>query len=298
MLENSNNQRQTANMFSYKWHQVHSYRDSGLRNLWGNWLKEKYLTGNQQLLEEIFDSDKVRMLDAGCGAGISSLLLFGDYLRKADYIGVDISDSIELAKIEFNELDLQGTFIQSDLFELDKEFVNFDLIFSEGVLHHTPSVERGIKFLAERLSKDGFLLFYVYKKKAPIREWTDDFIRNQVSDLEPDQAWEALEGLTEFGISLGELNAQIEVKKDLPILGIVAGKYDLQRLFYYVFMKAFYSPDLSFEEMHHVNYDWYSPKYCWRHTPEDIESFCINSGLTVKQLHVDDSGISVVAKKL
>lgn len=291
-------QQQTARAFSFKWQQIDSYKESGLRDIWGNWLREKYLTGNQRLLEEIFCSDKIKMLDAGCGAGISSLLLFGDYLRKSDFVGVDISDSVEIAKNEFDRRKIKSTFLQSDLFELGEEFNNFDLIFSEGVLHHTPSVQSGINFLAGRLVKNGFLMFYVYKKKAPIREWTDDFIRSKITDLEPEEVWRVLESLTEFGIALGELEVNIEIKRDVPLLGITAGKYDLQRFFYYTFLKTFYNPTLSFEEMQHVNYDWFAPKYCWRHTPEEIEFFCIQSGLSILHKFVDSSGIAIVARKI
>lgn len=292
------NQNQTASTFSFKWDQTFSYNDGGLRVLWESWLKEKYLGWNVGLLNDIFYRDKIDMLDAGCGAGISSLLLFGDYLKKANYLGVDISNSVEKAKMEFLRRSYNGQFLQTDLFQLEDRFNSYDLIFSEGVLHHTPSVRDGIQFLASRLTKNGFFLFYVYKKKAPIREWTDDFIRSQIADLQPDQAWKALESLTELGISLGDLNVKIEIKRDVPLLGISAGEYNLQRFFYYIFLKAFYNPSLTFAEMQHVNYDWFAPKYCWRHTPEEIEEFCSESGLNILHKFVDDSGISVVAKKM
>ena len=46
-----------------------------------------------------------------------------------------------------------------------------DLIFSEGVLHHTDSTERSIHYLAAKLKTGGRFLFYVYARKAVIRRW-------------------------------------------------------------------------------------------------------------------------------
>jgi arsenite methyltransferase len=173
----------------------------------------------------------------------------------------------------------------------------FDIIFSEGVLHHTDSVEQSIKALSQRLNKGGKFLFYVYVKKAPIREYTDDLIRDFLAPLGNEEAWQALEALTKLGKTLGELNIEIDVEEDIPYLGIEKGRYNLQRLFYYKICKAYYRPDYNIDEMNHINFDWFRPQNCYRHSPEEVQVFCSKAGLVMERLHVSESGITVIAVK-
>ena len=46
---------------------------------------------------------------------------------------------------------------------------------------------------------------YVYKKKSPIREFSDDFIREKIQNSSFQEAWDQLLPLTKLGKSLGEL---------------------------------------------------------------------------------------------
>ena len=171
------------------------------------------------------------------------------------------------------------------------------MIFSEGVLHHTDSVEKAIGQLAQRLKEGGKFLFYVYVKKAPIREFTDDHVRAAISSMDNDDAWKALESLTRLGKTLGDLNIEIQIDEAIPFLGIEKGKHNLQRLFYYKICKAYYRPDYSIDEMNHINFDWFRPQNCFRHTPEEVDAFCTRAGLTIERLHVEESGITVIATK-
>ena len=125
-------------------------------------------------------------------------MLFGERLREHDFIGVDISNSVDVAKERFREKQIPGQFIQSDLNSVPLEDGSIDLIFSESVLHHTDSVEAAIFNLSKLLKKGGKFMFYVYIKKAPIREYTDDFIREYISEMDNAESWEALKPLILF----------------------------------------------------------------------------------------------------
>ena len=70
------------------------------------------------------------------------------------------------------------------------------------------------------LAPGGELMFYVYRRKAPIREFTDDYVRERIAGLSPDEAWEALRPLTRLGQALAELEIEVEVPEDVPLLGI------------------------------------------------------------------------------
>jgi len=251
----SEEQEQTGKCFDFKWSQRATYESDRMKDLGQKWLFERYCSGDRSKLSEWLDGGRKVILDAGCGSGHSALLFFGELLKEHDYLGVDISPAVDIAKIRFQEMGYPGDFIQMSILDLPVPDRCLDFIFCEGVLHHTDSVEEGIKYLAKKLKTGGRFLFYVYAKKAVIREFTDDHIRSCIKDMDDREAWKALEPLTRLGIALGEMNAQFDVPEDIPFLGIKKGKIDLQRFFYWKICKMFYSPELTMEEMNHINFE-------------------------------------------
>jgi SAM-dependent methyltransferase len=173
----------------------------------------------------------------------------------------------------------------------------FDVIFSEGVIHHTTKPFETFKNLVSHLNKNGLICFYVYKKKAPVREFVDDFIRNKIKDLPEDEAWKKIMPLTKFGKALGDLNIEINIEEDIELLEIPKGKYNLQRLLYYYFMKMYYVEDFNLEELNHINFDWYSPINCYRFEPREIKNWLKECNLIEKRFRVEPSGITVIAEK-
>ena len=115
--------------------------------------------------------------------------------------------------------------------------------------------------------------------------------------MAPQKAWEAMKPLTELGIALGKIEGEIDIPETIDLLGIPAGRTSIQRLFYWHVAKAFFDPSLSFEEMNHLNYDWYAPKNCSRHTPEELREWCAEGGLTIEHEVIEDAGITIIAKK-
>lgn len=293
----SREQNQTAKCFDFKWSKRETYESEGMKQLSENWLLERYCSGERKKLEEWLAGGPKIILDAGCGSGYSALIFFGDLLKEHDYLGVDISSAVNVAETRFKEMGYPGDFMHVSIMDLPLPDKSLDLVFCEGVLHHTDSVEEGIKYLARKLKDGGRLLFYVYAKKAVIREFTDDHIRDWIKDMEDEKAWEALKPLTKLGIALGKMRLEIEVPEDIPFLGIKKGKMDLQRFFYWNICKMFYSPELTLEEMNHINFDWYRPLNCHRHTPQEVEIFCERAKLQVEHMDIQNSGITVVALK-
>ena len=103
--------------------------------------------------------------------------------------------------------------------------------------------------------------------------------------------------LTKLGELLGRLNLQIDVPETIDLLGIPAGKIDLQRLFYWHIFKAYYRTEWSLEEMNHVNFDWYAPKNSFRQTPQEVRSWCKELNLDIDREIVEEAGITVIARK-
>ncbi|HEY9634167.1 MAG TPA: class I SAM-dependent methyltransferase [Coleofasciculaceae cyanobacterium] len=294
----SDAQEQTQNTFAFKWSKRDTYESEAVKSEAKRWLFERYCDNKPEVLAQWLEGERKIILDAGCGSGFSALLFFADYLKNHDYLGVDISSAVDVARTRFQEIGYPGEFLQVSLLEIPIEDESIDIIFSEGVLHHTDNTEASINYLATKLRTGGRFLFYVYAKKAVIREFTDDYVREQLQKLSDEEAWEALKPLTKLGSELGKLNIEIDVPEDIPFLKIAKGKMDLQRFFYWNICKLFYRPDYSLEEMNHINFDWFRPLNCHRHTKEEIISYCENANLMIEQINVQESGITVVARKM
>lgn len=291
-------QKQTDEAFGFKWAKRDTYESEASKTNMRRWLIERYCENDPgRLLNWLAEGRKI-ILDAGCGAGFSGLLFFGETLRDHDYLGVDISSAVDVARERFREINMPGDFIRADISKLDIPESSVDLVFSEGVLHHTDSTERTLKHLAKKLVSGGRFLFYVYRKKALIREFTDDAIRDALRPLTDEEAWEALKPLTHLGIVLGKLGQEIDIAEPVPFLGIEAGKLDVQRFFYWNVCKAYYRPELSFDEMNHINFDWFRPLNCQRHTPEQIRTWCSEAGLEIEHMNIQEAGITVVSRRM
>jgi len=292
----TDDQQQTADTFAFKWARRETYEAEHVKEATRTWLIERYCGGDSDTIATwLSGGGRKLILDAGCGAGFTALLLFGDRLREHDYLGVDISDAVWVARRRFQEAGIAGDFLKSDLTQLPVPDASVDLIFSEGVLHHTDNTRDAMLSLARKLAHGGRFLFYVYAKKAPIREFTDDYIRGRLSGLSDQQAWDALMPLTKLGAALGEARVTISVPEDVPLLGIKKGEFDLQRFFYWMVCKAYYRPEYSLDEMNHINFDWFRPSNCHRHTPAEVREWCLIAGLRIERMDVQDSGITVVA---
>lgn len=291
----SDAQTQTADVFGFKWHQRETFESAQAESAMKSWLIERY--GDVERASWWDDhGERPLLLDAGCGAGRSAVLLFGDRLRTTRYLGADISEAVDAARDRFAREDLEGGYLQCDLLHLPLAPGSVDVIFSEGVLHHTDSTREALLSLARLLRAGGRILFYVYRRKGPLREFADDYIRGQLQELSPEEAWEAMKPLTRLGQALGELDVTVDVPDDVRLLEIPAGHVSVQRLWYWHVCKAFYDPTLDLEELNHINYDWYAPRNAHRQTPEDVRAWCAEAGLEIERESVEEAGITIVAR--
>ena len=292
----STNQAQTETTFGFKWKKRDTFNSEASLSRMRSWLIERYdhIASADWLSEH---GDNPILIDAGCGAGMSTLELFGSLLPNVRYLGIDVSSAIDVAATRFAERKLPGAFMQADISNPPFPESSVDLIFSEGVLHHTDSTKETLLSLARLLKKGGRFMFYVYHRKGPLREFADDYIRDKLKTMAPQQAWEAMKPITQLGIALGKIEGEIDIPDTIDLLGIPAGRTSIQRLFYWHVAKAFFDPNLSFEEMNHFNYDWYAPKNCSRHTPEELREWCAEGDLTIEREVIENSGITIIAKK-
>jgi len=295
VLTEDSGQKQTETSFGYKWQQESSYDTPAVHESARAWLVSRYGFQDVAAMRSFFAGRK-RILDAGCGSGFSASLWMTTEWQGAQWVGADISVAIDVAQKRL----AGGTdrhFVQADILQLPFPAKSFDTIFSEGVLHHTPSTERAFKSLVPLLEPGGELMFYVYRKKSPIREFTDDHIRAAIADLPPEEAWAVMRPLTKLGRALAELHTEVEVPEDIPYLGIKAGRYDVQRLVYWHIAKLFWNETFSFEANNHVNFDWYAPRYAHRQTEAEVRRWCAESHLTITHFDAQEAGFTVRALK-
>ena len=239
-------------------------------------------------------SGRRRILDAGCGNGRVTALLDRYAPATARIVGIDLAAAHvarqNLAgnpRTEFHEGDLLG-----DLQGLGR----FDLIYCQEVLHHTLDPKRAFLNLTTLLEDGGEIAIYVYKKKAPLREFADDMIRDAISPMAYEQAIEEMKQITELGRVLSELKLKVQIP-EVRLLDIEAGEYDLQRFIYNFFLKCFWNPELSEEENFAINYDWYHPQLCSRHTRDEVEEWFKEAGLEILHSLVDPYGITVRGRR-
>jgi SAM-dependent methyltransferase len=107
-----------------------------------------------------------RVLEIGCGIGTDAI----NFARAgADYTGIELSPaSLALAQERFRIFGLDGSLRLGDA-ELLTEVVpseNFDLIYSFGVIHHTPNPRAAIAGAREVIRPNGELRMMLYARNS------------------------------------------------------------------------------------------------------------------------------------
>jgi ubiquinone/menaquinone biosynthesis C-methylase UbiE/uncharacterized protein YbaR (Trm112 family) len=286
-------QKETRDAFSSKWQRAQNFgHEEKSRSFYVNWYLERYNFGNIEALQG-FLKGKKRVLDAGTGVGRDTRLYAENC--PGQVFGVDLSKSIEFAYQHLKDYP-NVHLIQADLTRLPFPDSFFDFIACDQVLHHTRNTEESFHRLVRHLASGGDLSVYVYRKKAPIREFADDFLRDAARRMTEEEAWRLAEQLTDLGRALSEVNARVTVP-DVPALGIKSGTYDVQRFIYWHMLKCYWNADLSYGDSVITNYDWYRPLYAHRHTVDEVRKWYADAGLEIVTLHECDAGISVRGRK-
>src|SRR5688500_7768579 len=109
-------------------------------------------------------SKNLRVLEVGCGLGTD-----GAQFAKAgaEYTGIDLTQAaVDLAKRRFELFDLPGTFRVADAEHLDFPDNSFDLVYSHGVLHHTPDTPAAVREIHRVLRPGGQAVVMLYHRNS------------------------------------------------------------------------------------------------------------------------------------
>src|SRR5215510_14628802 len=286
--------QKTRESFSVKWQRIPDFGfEAASQQVYVNWYLERYGFGDLDGLSA-FLADKHTVLDAGTGLGRDALL-YGEN-TPGQVFALDLSDGIDFAYRHVGHLP-NVHLLQADLRTLPFREGFFDYIASDQVLHHTPDTQASFINLTRYLAPNGQIAAYVYKKKGPIREFCDDFLRGHYTQSSGEECYAYYRAMAALGKALSDLKIEFEVPEDIPILEIKAGRYNLQRFIYWNIFKCYWNDNLDFETNVMTNFDWYHPRYAHRYTPDEVRRWCEESGLEVIHFDVIESGISVRAKK-
>lgn len=222
--------------FSFEWNVFYEVQIDILNNSRESEETFKYKTGFKE--EDV--KGKV-FLDAGVGAG-----RFAEVVSRwgGEVIGFDLSFAVEAAyKIIGNRPNVH--IVQADIFKLPFKKEAFDHMYSIGVLHHTPDTRKAFESLVPFLKKGGAFAVFIYEKG----------VYHRYSDL-----WR-----------------KITVKLPLKVMYIVSA---VAIPLYYIHKIPFLGPALQFafptanwpkwKWRWLDTFDWYTPKYQWKHTYPEV----------------------------
>ena len=106
----------------------------------------------------------LQVLEIGCGLGTDG----AEFAKAgADYTGVDLTEAaVDLARKRFELSDLPGKFQTADAEKLDFADESFDIVYSHGVLHHTPDTAQAISEIHRVLRPGGRAVVMLYHRNS------------------------------------------------------------------------------------------------------------------------------------
>lgn len=207
-----------------------------------------------------------RVLDVGCGMG-----RFTDVASRwgATVVGIDLSRAVEAAQRNVGRRP-NVHIAQANVFALPFADETFDFIFSIGVLHHTPDTRAAFDRLPKLLRTNGKIAVWLYSK---YRVWHPDELYRRITPRLPKKL---LHALSHVAVPLYHLDRT-------PVVG---------RFAYYVLPISMH-PKAEWRVLD--TFDWYSPKYQWKHTSEEVIPWFEEQGLT--DIRVLDTPVALQGTK-
>jgi SAM-dependent methyltransferase len=198
------------------------------------------------------------ILDVGCGMG-----RYAEVVNRwgGQVVGIDLSHAVEAAARNLGERGV--TILQADVFSLPFAPESFDLIYSLGVLHHTPDCEKAFKQLPGLLKPGGTIAIWLY---SAYNRWyrMSDLYRKVTRRMPPP----LLHTLCYGAVPLYWIHRGLD---RIPLAGKLASGL-LRNLI-----------PMSFDEDPRWRvldtFDWYSPWFQSKHTYEEVFRWFESCGL-------------------
>ena len=247
-----------ASSFGRQWHW---FRRTQLDSMSGRDESERMLAAATGWTAEDYRGRLV--LDAGVGAGRFAEIAAD---KGAEVVGVDLSRAVDAAYQNIGGRP-NVHLVQADIFALPFRPGTFDLAYSVGVLHHTPDPEGAFARVAAAVRKGGSLAVYLYARYGPAPRFSD--------------LWRTI--TTRLPLGLLRMLSAFAIPGyylyRVPVVGSVLG----------VVFPISLHPDWRWRWLD--TFDWYTPKYQWKHRYPEVLRWFREAGFT--DLYVADEPVCV-----
>jgi ubiquinone/menaquinone biosynthesis C-methylase UbiE len=196
-----------------------------------------------------------RVLDVGCGMG-RFLEIVAD--AGAEVVGIDLSSAVDAARRNLKSRQ-NVSILQADVFRLPFADESFDLIYSIGVLHHTPDTRVAFLQLPRFLRPGGRISIWVYS--ARLRAFVLSPVVRQITKR----------------VSAPTLLKLCEIAR--PWGGFLR-KVRSRNLRFLLHMGLNISVHPNPEWRVLDTFDWYSPHFQHMHTRAEVHTWFREGGLT------------------
>ena len=104
------------------------------------------------------------VLEIGSGVGADGTR-WAKHARS--YTGIDLTEeAVAATSLHFELLNLKGNVVQSNAEALPFQDDKFDIVYSHGVLHHTPSIKKALREISRVLRRNGEVILMLYTKNS------------------------------------------------------------------------------------------------------------------------------------
>jgi len=237
-----------AGSFGYQWNQ---FARTQLDSVSGRpESREAFLQKTGLNLEDL--SGKT-VLDVGCGMG-----RFAEVVAEAGarLVGIDLSAAVDAAGPNLARFE-NAAVVQADVFALPFAPETFDVIYSIGVLHHTPNTRDAFLALPRLLKPGGRIAVWLYSSFLRWTLLTSRLYRKVTTRLPKELLLKLCRVAGPLGAIERSGRAGMVLQWFLPVSG---------------------HPDPEWRILD--TFDWYSPRYQWTHTDAEVEGWFRESGLT------------------
>lgn len=242
--------------------------------------------------------DGMTAIDIGCGVGWAEESF--NFNPNCNYFGLDMSLSTEVAYENTKDMD-NVCITQASVFDLPFPTEYFDIIFSNGVLHHTGDTRGAFDNLCEHLKPGGLIGVYIYCIKPLLREMADKEVRKITTKMTNEECMKFSSQLSSLGKALQQIKEPLVLEEDVELLGMKKGEYNLQKFIYDHFIKCYYNNNFGHDFSTITNLDWYHPAVAEHYSKEELLSWFEENGIeNVKCLQpkgYEHSGFFVSGRK-